>query len=452
MKAKIIPILFMLLATAVLSACGGQTNPEEAASSVPAVAAAEANMLTFEGKVVPANYIDLSFQLPGRVTDIFVVEGETVTAGTPLIQLDNRDQQLNLKRAEGMLAQAEIGVETAEAGLASAEAALEIARVGVQSAEAQLALLQADPTAEQLALNQTQVGLSEAAVSQASGQLTLTVEGAGSGQIASAQAQLEAARAELVPLEIRQSQANWGDIELSNEEINQLNLQMAAARAKISAAQTALAEAKAGATSAERAAASSAVSAANASLEASEAQQALFLAGTREEQLELSRIALGQAQSAVVEAELQVALSQENVAQAKAQAAEAAEGVALAELALEKMVLTATIDGTVASITPHVGEVVLASRPVIAVANLEQWHIETSDLTELEVIDVVLGSTVDVLLDAYPDSRLTGEVIEIASNSTISLGDVTYVVTVELENPADINLHWGLTSLIELDL
>ena len=452
MNRKIIPILLTLLAAAVLSACGGRSEAEEAAGSVPAVVAAEAERLTIEGNIVPADFVDLSFQIPGRVVEIYVAEGDTVTVGTPLMQLDNRDQQLGLQQAKMRLSQAEIGVETAQAGLASAEAALEIAQVGVRSAAAQLALLESDPTAEQVTLNAAQVGLSEAAVSQANGQLAFTLEGAGSGEIASAQAQLEAARAELVPLHIRQSQASWGDIELSAEEANQLNLQIAAANARISAAQTALAEVQAGATAAERTAAGSAVTAASANLEASEAQQVLFLAGTREEQLEVSRIALDQAQSAVIEAELQVTLSKENVAQAEAQVVEAVEGVELAQLALEKMVLNATIDGTVADIVPKLGEVVLASRPVISVADLNEWQVETTDLTELEVVNVELGSQVGILIDAYPDNRLTGEVVEIASNSTISLGDVTYVVTIALENKADLTLRWGLTSLIELDL
>ena len=116
------------------------------------------------------------------------------------------------------------------------------------------------------------------------------------------------------------------------------------------------------------------------------------------------------------------------------------------------MVLIATIDGTVAEIIPNLGEVVLASRPVISVADLNAWQIETTDLTELEVVNVELGSQVDILLDAYPDNRLTGEIVEIASNSTVSLGDVTYVVTVALDNEADLTLRWGLTSLIKLDL
>ncbi|MEM7113163.1 MAG: efflux RND transporter periplasmic adaptor subunit [Chloroflexota bacterium] len=426
-----------------------QARNETAVSetNVPDIVENDNSGLTIEGQIVPANFVELSFQVGGRVTNILVAEGDVVTAGTPLVELDNGDQQLALQRAEMGVEQAQAGIETAQVGLAQAQAALAMSEVGVKAAAAQLALLEADPTTEQLALNDSQVGLAEAAIVQAGGQLALTVEGTGSAQIAAAQAKLEAAQADLTPLQIQQDQVTRGDLDLSDEQENQLRLQIAAVLARIQAAETELAELRAGATPAERAAASGGVSSATASRDAAVAQQALFLAGTREEQLEVARIGLSQAETAVSEAQLQVALAEENVAQAEAAVAEAEQGVAAAQSALDKTVLVATLDGTVATLNLELGELVNPARPVVVIADLSTWHIETTDLTELGVVDVRVGQAIEVALDAFPGEMLSGEVIEIASNSTQSLGDVTYVVTIELNDAEDLALRWGMTSV-----
>ncbi|MEM7798432.1 MAG: efflux RND transporter periplasmic adaptor subunit [Chloroflexota bacterium] len=446
LNRKTTSILFMLLALGTLIACSGAAPEEEAIVSTDPIEN-ENQALTIEGEVVPQEYVDLSFEQNGEVIDILVSEGDTVAVGAPLIILDDRELQLNLKRAEVSKDQAERSVEAAEAGLLSAQASLEVAQVGVKAAEAELALITADPTSEQITLNALQVDLGDASLSSASGQLTLTLEGAGSGQIALAQAELEAAQADLVPLQIQQSQNSWGDINLSAEEENQLNLQIAAAYASIEAANAQLIELQAGATSSERFAASSSVSSATANRDAAAADQALFLAGPREEQISLNRIALAQAEAAVAEAELRIALEQEKIADAQTAVLEAEKQIALAQESLEKTVLRSTLDGTIAELNINLGEIAVGSRPVVTVADFSGWEIETTDLTEIDVVDVPVGESITVLLDAYPGTPLNGQVVDVASNATLSLGDVTYVATIGLETSEAIELRWGMTAV-----
>src|SRR5918996_1963020 len=80
---------------------------------------------------IEATTVALGPELPGRVAEVLVEEGDQVAAGDPLVHLDAGT--LDAQR------------EQAAAGLRAAEA-------GVAAAEANLALLEAGPSAEQLAV------------------------------------------------------------------------------------------------------------------------------------------------------------------------------------------------------------------------------------------------------------------------------------------------------------
>src|SRR5262245_45773137 len=44
--------------------------------------------VTANGEVRPVQYTDLTAEVPGRVTDVYVKEGEKVKKGTPLLRVD----------------------------------------------------------------------------------------------------------------------------------------------------------------------------------------------------------------------------------------------------------------------------------------------------------------------------------------------------------------------------
>ena len=57
-------------------------------------------VVTAEGKIVPANDATLAFRLSARVAEILVQEGDTVEAGQTLIQLENADSKAAVAQAE----------------------------------------------------------------------------------------------------------------------------------------------------------------------------------------------------------------------------------------------------------------------------------------------------------------------------------------------------------------
>jgi multidrug efflux pump subunit AcrA (membrane-fusion protein) len=149
-----------------------------------------AGQVTAEGRIVPAAQASLAFQISGQIAELLVAEGDAVVEGTPLLRLDDTDQQLALQQAQAVLVQAEANLHTAEASLQQAQVGLETAELGITSAEVQLALLTADPTEAQIALQESQLAISEAVVNQAAGSRSAALEGASTAEIRSAEAQL----------------------------------------------------------------------------------------------------------------------------------------------------------------------------------------------------------------------------------------------------------------------
>jgi multidrug efflux pump subunit AcrA (membrane-fusion protein) len=80
------------------------------------------------------------------------------------------------------------------------------------------------------------------------------------------------------------------------------------------------------------------------------------------------------------------------------------------------------------------------------------WLVETTDLTELDVVAVAVGYPAEVRIDAIPDEVLQGTVTDIATVANPARGDVNYTITIELEETADLPLRWGMTAFVDIDV
>jgi multidrug resistance efflux pump len=80
-------------------------------------------------------------------------------------------------------------------------------------------------------------------------------------------------------------------------------------------------------------------------------------------------------------------------------------------------------------------------------ADFSQWYVETSDLTEVDVVNVAEGQDVAITLDSLPDAELKGSVVSISQNFTERQGDIVYQVKILLadQNPA---IRWGMTAQV----
>lgn len=118
--------------------------------------------------------------------------------------------------------------------------------------------------------------------------------------------------------------------------------------------------------------------------------------------------------------------------------------VAAAQTNLDNFDLRAPFDGVVTDVNVTVGELVGPETWVVQVADFGAWYVETSDLTELEVVKVSERQKVEIRPDALPDLVLAGTVESISQSSKTQGGDVLYTVKIKL-NDIDPALRWGMT-------
>jgi multidrug efflux pump subunit AcrA (membrane-fusion protein) len=161
------------------------------------------------------------------------------------------------------------------------------------------------------------------------------------------------------------------------------------------------------------------------------------------------RAALDAALASEAEAKYQLDLSSDGVnkdeltfAQARLDNAQAQ--VAAAESALSNYILTAPFDGVVADVAVSIGEQVGAESRAVSIVDTSSWVVETSDITELEVVDIEVGQAVLLTADALPDVEMSGVVTSISQSSYIQSGDVLYTVYIAVDD-VDGRIRWGMT-------
>jgi multidrug resistance efflux pump len=125
-----------------------------------------------------------------------------------------------------------------------------------------------------------------------------------------------------------------------------------------------------------------------------------------------------------------------------------AENTAGARAALANAELRSPFAGTVTNLDLKVGEFAASGEPVVTVADFSSWVVKTTDLTEIDVVNIKEGQPVTLTLDAIPDVTLKGYVLTIGQNYSEKQGDVVYEVSVLLtdKNPA---MRWGMTAQLQ---
>ena len=134
-------------------------------------------------------------------------------------------------------------------------------------------------------------------------------------------------------------------------------------------------------------------------------------------------------------------------AEASMNAAKAARDLAADNLSRAK--LTAPFAGTVITIDPKVGEMVAAGTPVARIADTSSFQVETTDLTEINVVNVKEGDPASVTLDAIPDLELTGKVASIRGFGDNRQGDIVYTLVIKLDKQ-DPRLRWNMTAKVTI--
>ena len=120
---------------------------------------------------------------------------------------------------------------------------------------------------------------------------------------------------------------------------------------------------------------------------------------------------------------------------------------AAAQALIESYQLKSTLSGTVVDIRIQPGQNTTAGLPVMAVADTSSWIVKTDNLNETQVTSIAVGDTVTVRLDALPELDLSGVVTAINSRYEEKRGDITYTVTIRV-NEVDPAMRWGMTAAL----
>jgi HlyD family secretion protein len=395
----------------------------EAEIILPPVKAA--SQVVAEARVVPVQYAALSLPDGGQVAEVLIAEGDRVEAGQLLLRVEAAQQAAAVAQAEASLQRTQAQLNAFKAGPRPQE--IDAARAALAAARAGLARINQAARPEQ-------VSAAEAALAAAQARLQKVLEGQDEDEITIAAADLRRAEVVLQQAQWAYDQVAYGaDVGASPEaaqlEEATLNYQtalasyhiavqgpsraeVAAAQAEVAGAQAELATLRQGPTEAELAAAEAEIERAWADLE-------LLLAGARPE--------------TIAGAEADVAAAEAVLAQARA--------------ALAETELRAPFAGSVAALDAKVGEHVSPGTPVVQLADLSGWQLETEDLTELDVVRIVPGTPVTITVDAMPELELAGQVSRIQAIGEDKHGDMTYTVTIQPQGAAG-RLRWNMTTAV----
>ncbi|MEJ2597769.1 MAG: efflux RND transporter periplasmic adaptor subunit [Anaerolineales bacterium] len=390
MKTKSTLILSLLLITGLLiSGCQAISGTSQQAESTPLPVVTQEPGVIAEGKLVPLQYVNLSFNTGGKVETLEVAEGDTVKAGQVIAQLDQRQQlaaAVDSAQMELINAQQALKDLQDNAGVATADALQKVAdqRDAVRDAER--------------ALNNLQAGGKQVDINSAQANVVILKD------------RLDKAWDDYKPYEnkpqddVKRAQflARYADAQRNYDNAVRLlnNLQGPATEID------------------------SAIAQANLSL----AQASLALA-----EQDYEKVKDGPDPDLL------------SSAQAREKAAES--GLVAAQAALANRQLLAPFDGTIAQLNLKMGEQATPGVTAAVLADFSGWVVETDDLTENEVPNVQVGQEAEITFDALPELSLPGKVLSISDVHTDRSGDVTYTTKVSMEK-SDPRLRWGMTAVV----
>jgi HlyD family secretion protein len=111
----------------------------------------------------------------------------------------------------------------------------------------------------------------------------------------------------------------------------------------------------------------------------------------------------------------------------------------------------APFDGIVMDVYVAEGEQAGPEMWAVKIADTSAWYVETSDLTELEVVKIAVGLKATIQPDALPDAKMTGAVESISQAFTAQGGDILYKVKIKVAE-IDPRMLWGMTVEITFDV
>jgi HlyD family secretion protein len=117
-----------------------------------------------------------------------------------------------------------------------------------------------------------------------------------------------------------------------------------------------------------------------------------------------------------------------------------------ARTALADLEMVAPFAGTIVSNDLKVGQAVSAANKVM-LGDISSWQVETTDITEIDIVRIMVGDPVKVSIDAIPGLTLDGQVNRLKSIGENIKGDTTYTVFIDLDS-VDPRLLWNMKAFV----
>ncbi len=354
--------------------------PQAAASVVVAVAKRGdlVSTISATGSVSSLREAKIASKLAGRVAQVFVREGQRVVTGAALMRLDARD--LDAQEAQ--------------------------ARASVDGARARLAQMTAGARPEERRQAAQAAAQAEAGVQAARARLQALERGARPQereQVANSVAQAKAAL-DLAQADVQRIRSLYQMGAVSKQQLDSAETQLRVAQATYDSARQ---------------------------------QQALVTEGPRAEEVQVARAQLEQAQAAADIARQTMRLVEmgprsEEIAAARAQLDQAQALLTAARLRVQDATVTAPFPGTILQRMVEPGESVSPAAPSFVLAEVQDVFVELV-VPERQRADLRPGQSVVVVVDALPQSRLSGKVEEIRPSASVA--SRTFLVKVRVANP-----------------
>lgn len=371
-----------IIAAFVISACGNNADPTQTVQTLPDVSDFSNSSIVSEGRIVPKDSSTLFFMSGGKVDEVLVEEGDSVAKGDILARLGDRD-----------------------------------------SFEANVAAAQAEVTAAQQALDELN-RTSELAYNQA------------------VLDEISAEEAYYIAL------LAWDDFDQDQyeDDLDQAKADVADAKSELEDAQDEFNKyASLDKDNADRQRAKTDLEIAQADYDETLAAQADIENEYRQlkSEVDLAEARWDEARRNRENREDGADKDQLELAQAQLDAANAR--LRAAEAALGNLDLSAPYNGIIVRLDVSAGEGINPGQVVAVIADTSEWYVETTDLTENEIVDIQENMEVIVVPDALPELELKGSIESIANFFVEKSGDITYRVRVRLEE-TDPRLKWGMTT------
>jgi HlyD family secretion protein len=418
------------------------------------------------GSIVAKAEARLSFDLPGKVSEVWVEVGERVKVGSELARVDDTNPTLRVRQARAALAAAQAQLDQLKADayqgeVSASKANVEAAQARLDGANANLRELEKGPDVNQVAAAEANLRAAQASLWLATIQRDQVQRGASEADIAGAEAQLASALAQQkVARDAHDRTLKCYTVTLpsgAEEEIcpalgmmeEQARFNLYAADEAVDAAQAQLDRLQSGPTDEQIDTANANVAVAAAQRDGAQAQLDLLRSGTSAEQLQAAQAnaAALTAQRDAAQAQLDLLLAGANefqIAAAQASVDQAQVALEIAQVELDSATLVAPFEGVVTAVTVQAGQIAPAAVPAMTLVDSSELQIVV-DVDEVDVARLAEGQEVTIRVDALPDEMISGYVKRIAPAASQVGGVIVYEVSIVLSE-TDLPLRVGMSA------